>query len=100
MAKKSVLEREKKKHKIFLENFYKRSLLKNEFKKEKNVNQKNILAALIQKLNRNSSLTRFSKRCFLTGRKRSVYNFFNLSKSSIRAIVSLGFAPYVTKSSF
>jgi len=100
MAKKSVLEREKKKHQIFLENFSKRFSLKNQFKKEKDINKKTILSALIQKLNRNSSITRFSKRCFLTGRKRSVYQFFNLSKSAIRAVVSLGFAPYITKSSF
>lgn len=100
MAKKSVLEREKKKHQIFLENFSKRFLLKNQFKKEKDMNKKSILSSLIQKLNRNSSITRFSRRCFLTGRKRGVYQFFNLSKSSIRAIISLGFAPYITKSSF
>jgi ribosomal protein S14 len=100
MSKKSLLEREKKKYHIFLENYSKRFSLKNQLKKEKDVPKKNILSLLIQKLNRNSSITRFSKRCFLTGRKRSVYKFFNLSKSSIRAIVSLGFAPYVTKSSF
>ena len=43
MAKKSVLEREKKKHQIFLENFSKRFSLKNQFKKEKDINKKTIL---------------------------------------------------------
>lgn len=100
MAKKSVLEREKKKHKIFIEKFSQRLSLKNELKKEKDVDKKNVISGLIQKLNRNSSITRVSKRCFLTSRKRGVYQFFNLSKSSIRFLVSSGFAPYVTKSSF
>jgi small subunit ribosomal protein S14 len=100
MAKKSILEREKKKSKIFFENCYKRLSLKNKLKKEKDVDQKNILSESIQKLNRNSSITRVSKRCFITLRKRGVYQFFNLSKSSIRLLVSSGFAPYVTKSSF
>ncbi len=100
MAKKSILEREKKKGKIFFENCYKRLSLKNKLKKEKDIDQKNVLSELIQKLNRNSSITRVSKRCFVTLRKRGVYQFFNLSKSSIRLLVSSGFAPYVTKSSF
>ncbi len=100
MAKKSILEREKKKHKIFLEKFNQRLYLKNELKKEKDMDKKSIISSSIQKLNRNSSITRVSKRCFLTLRKRGVYQFFNLSKSSVRFIVSSGFAPYVTKSSF
>src|SRR4051794_4283154 len=100
MAKKSILEREKKKQKIFFENFDERLSLKNKFKKEKDVDKKTVISGLIQKLSRNSSITRVSKRCFITLRKRGVYQFFNLSKSSIRLLVSSGFAPYVTKSSF
>ena len=100
MSKKSILEREKKKHKIFFENFEKRAFLKNELKKQENIPKKDVILGLIQKLNRNSSITRVSTRCFLTFRKRGVYQFFNLSKSSIRSLVSSGFAPYITKSSF
>lgn len=100
MAKKSVIEREKKKEKAFLKGFKQRIILKEKLKKEQDIDYKQNLSFQLQKMDRNSSKTRVSNRCFITGRKRGVYSFFNLAKSSIRTIISEGMAPFFTKSSF
>ncbi len=100
MSKKSILEREKKKRALFGKNLSERLSLKKELKKEKSLEKKIFISCMLQKYNRNCSITRFSNRCFVTGRKRSVFRFFNLSKSSIRFFIGNGVAPFVTKSSY
>ncbi len=100
MTRKSIIEREKHKYKIFSKSTNERFFLKKELKKEPNFDKKILISCALQKFNRNCSATRLSNRCFHTGRKRSVFSFFNLSKSSIRLFISSGVAPYITKSSF
>ncbi len=100
MARKAILEKEKKKYNIFLKKNNEKFFLKKKLKKEANLEQKILITCKLHKFNRNLSVTRISKRCFYSGRKRSVFSFFNLSKSSIRYFIASGFAPYITKSSF
>jgi len=48
----------------------------------------------------NSSMTRIKNRCILTGRSRSVYRFFKLSRIQLRKLASEGFLPGVSKYSW
>ena len=47
-----------------------------------------------------SSLTRIKNRCILTGRSKSVYRFFKLSRIQLRKLASEGFLPGVSKYSW
>jgi small subunit ribosomal protein S14 len=96
-------------------------------KKKKNINQRYsfkdkekkrlILKAITQNLNLEknirwktqkkfitipniSSLTRIKNRCILTGRSKSVYRFFKLSRIQLRKLASEGFLPGVSKYSW
>lgn len=100
MSKKSILEREKKRKKIVLKFLDKRKNLISKFKKEKDFNKKQEISFIIQKMSRNSSQVRLVNRCFLTGRNRSVYSLFNLSKSSIKNLAYKSFLPGITLSSW
>lgn len=54
----------------------------------------------LNKLNRNSSKIRVKNRCVLTGRARSVYKLFRLSRIKFRELASQGKIPGVTKASW
>ena len=54
----------------------------------------------LNKLNRNSSKTRVKNRCISTGRARSVYKLFRLSRIKFRELASQGEIPGVTKASW
>jgi small subunit ribosomal protein S14 len=49
---------------------------------------------------RNSSATRLKNRCELTGRPRSYYRKFKLSRIALRELASLGQIPGMVKSSW
>lgn len=49
---------------------------------------------------RNTSLTRIKNICVLTGRTRSVYRFFKISRIQLRKLASEGFLPGVSKYSW
>lgn len=46
------------------------------------------------------SVTRIKNRCILTGRARSVYRFFKISRIQLRQLASGGFLPGVSKYSW
>lgn len=52
------------------------------------------------KLSRNSSKTRIRNRCILTGRSRSVYKQFHVSRIVFRNLASQGFIMGVKKASW
>ena len=52
------------------------------------------------KVTSESSLTRIKNRCILTGRSRSIYRFFKLSRLQLRKWASYGFLPGVAKHSW
>lgn len=97
----NLIQRDKKKRKLYLKNELKRlqyktlindSSISNEFRYN-----------YIQKLNqlsRNSSSVRIKNRCILTGRGHSVYNFCKLSRIKFRELAAQGSLMGVTKSSW
>jgi small subunit ribosomal protein S14 len=70
----------------------------------KNLNiQKDLRWKLQQKwffFNQNSSITRIKNICVLTGRSKSVYRLFKISRIQLRKLASEGFLPGVSKYSW
>ena len=54
----------------------------------------------LTKLPRNSSLIRTKNRCVLTGRAKSNYKFFKISRITFRELASKGLLVGITKSSW
>lgn len=50
--------------------------------------------------NRNSSLTRIKNICILTGRSKSIYRFFKISRLQLRKLASTGYLPGISKYSW
>ena len=102
MAKKSMIERNLRRIKLFDQYKEKREKLKSI------INNKNLSIVerftaqnkLIKKLPRNSSKTKIRNRCALTGRPRGVYRKFGLCRIVLRDLCSFGQVPGVTKSSW
>jgi len=62
--------------------------------------KKNIRWKIEQKwfnFTKNSSLTRIKNICLLTGRSKSIYRFFKISRLQLRKLASFGFLPGITK---
>jgi len=100
MAKKSSLEREKKRRKLVLKYKKKQENLLKEFKKATSYEEKVQLHCKIQKIPRNASKTRLRNRCWCTGRPRGVFRDFGLSRNLLRQMGHNGFLPGLTKSSW
>ena len=100
MAKKSMIEREKKRIKLEKKYALKRASLLNQYKNEENFNLKMELQSKLQKLPRNSSKTRIRNRCWKTGRPRGVFRDFGLSRHVLREMAHQCLLPGVTKSSW
>lgn len=54
----------------------------------------------LDKLPKNSSITRVRNRCVLTGRGRSIYKTFKMSRLCFRELASIGSIPGISKSSW
>ena len=54
----------------------------------------------LDKLPRNSSLTRYKRLCRLTGRRRAVYRKFGISRIKLRELAHEGKIPGMKKSSW
>lgn len=67
--------------------------------KFKSANLKKYLQKLTNKSTKYNSFTRTRTICILTGRSRSVYRYFNLSRIKIREYASAGYFTGITKSS-
>ena len=89
MAKKSKIEKEQKREKLVAQ-FY-------ELRKE--LKDKGDYEAL-RKLPRDSSPTRLTRRCKVTGRPRGVYRKFGMSRIALRDYAHKGQIPGVKKSSW
>jgi len=89
MAKKSWLERNKRKQKTV----EKYAALRAELKAKKDY-------ASLSQLPRDASPTRLVNRCQLTGRRRAFIRRFHLSRITFREMASAGLIPGVTKSSW
>jgi len=100
MAKKSMIEREKKRIKLHKKYTLKRANLLKLYQNEDNFNLKIELHSKLQKLPRNSSKTRIRNRCWKTGRPRGVFRDFGLSRHVVREMAHQCLLPGVTKSSW
>jgi small subunit ribosomal protein S14 len=101
MAKKSAVERDLKRARLAKRYESRRAELKNtakdpELSPEERFNARLKLAALP----RNSAPTRQRLRCAITGRPRSVYRKFKLSRIALRELASAGLIPGMVKSSW
>lgn len=100
MAKKSMIEREKKRQKIVAKYASKREALIEQFENATSQREKLEIHRQIQQLPRNSSRTRLNNRCWVTGRPRGVYRDFGLSRNVLREWAHEGLLPGVVKSSW
>nr|YP_009973938.1 ribosomal protein S14 [Eupodium kaulfussii]YP_009974028.1 ribosomal protein S14 [Marattia cicutifolia]QNH93870.1 ribosomal protein S14 [Eupodium kaulfussii]QNH93960.1 ribosomal protein S14 [Marattia cicutifolia] len=100
MAKKSLIEREKKRNILVQKYKSIRQSLKNEIKDASSLEEILAIHKELQSLPRNSAPTRLHRRCFLTGRPRSNYRDFGLSRHVLREMAHTCLLPGVTKSSW
>jgi len=100
MAKKSMIEREKKRIKLYNKYSLKRNLLLKEYNNTRDFNLKLEIHSKIQKLPRNSAKVRIRNRCWKTGRPRGFYRDFGISRHVLREMAHQGLLPGVKKSSW
>ncbi len=100
MAKKSMIEREKKRIKLNQKYALKRATLLKKYRAEDNFNMKLEIHSQLQKLPRNSAKTRIRNRCWKTGRPRGVFRDFGLSRHVVREMAHQCLLPGVRKSSW
>jgi len=100
MAKKSMIERDKKRLKLYKKYKLKRENLLKYYQEANTFSLKLELHSKLQKLPRNSSKTRIRNRCWKTGRPRGVFRDFGLSRHVVREMAHQCLLPGVTKSSW
>ena len=100
MSKKSMVEREKKRQRLFEKYEDKRADLKERIRTSDSPRERFRLQRELQRLPRNSSRTRLRNRCKVTGRPRGYYRDFGLSRNVFREWAHKGYLPGVVKSSW
>ncbi|MEL6205818.1 MAG: 30S ribosomal protein S14 [Pseudomonadota bacterium] len=101
MAKKGMIEREKKRQKLVDQYAAKRTALKEIANDEARPMEERFKARLkLAKLPRNSSPTRLHNRCQLTGRPKAYYRKLKMSRIALRDLASNGQIPGMVKSSW
>jgi small subunit ribosomal protein S14 len=100
MAKKSMIERERKRQKLVSKYASKRASLKEEIKNTSFLEEKLALYMKLQQLPRNSSRVRLHNRCRITGRPKGFFRDFGLSRLVLREMVHDCVLPGITKASW
>jgi len=100
MAKKSMIEREKKRIKLHNKYALKRANLLKKYQSADSFSLKLEIQSKLQKLPRNSAKNRIRNRCWKTGRPRGVFQDFGLSRHVFREMAHQCLLPGVTKSSW
>ena len=101
MAKKAMIEREKKRQKLVDKFAAKRAELKAIAHNQELPMEERFAARLkLAKMPRNSSATRLHNRCQLTGRPHAYYRKLRISRIMLRELGSNGQLPGVVKSSW
>ncbi|SMC66340.1 MULTISPECIES: 30S ribosomal protein S14 [Primorskyibacter] len=101
MAKKAMIEREKKRERLVAKYAAKRAELKEIAKDESKPMEERFKARLeLAKLPRNSAPSRLHNRCQLTGRPHAYYRKLKVSRIMLRELASNGQAPGMVKSSW
>ncbi len=101
MAKKSAVEKNKKRDKLVRRYATKRAQLK-ALARDRSLPPEDRFGAQLQlaKLPRNSAKNRVRNRCELSGRPRGYYRKFRLSRIALRELASAGQVPGVVKASW
>ena len=101
MAKKSMINRQKKREKLVRKYAAKRELLKQKSTDlSLSPEERQEARAKLSKLPRNSSPVRLRTRCVVSGRPRAVYREFMLSRIAFRELALQGRLPGIHKSSW
>ena len=100
MAKKSLIEKEKKRKKLVKRYELIRQSLKRQIRSSLSIQGKLTISKKLQSLPRNSAPVRLRNRCSLTGRPRSNYRDFGLSRHVLREMAHTCVLPGVSKSSW
>jgi len=100
MAKKSMIEREKKRKKLVLKYIEKRQIILKELKIAQSLEEIFELSKKLQKLPRNSAPIRGRNRCWKTGRPRGFFRYFGLCRNALRELSHDCFLPGVIKASW
>ena len=101
MAKKSVINRNKKRIALSLKFASKRKKLKKiVMDKKLSLEERFIAQMKLSKLPRNSSKIRVKNRCEITGRSHGVYRKLRMSRISLRKLSLEGKVPGMVKSSW
>ena len=101
MAKKAMIEREKKRQQLVDKYATKRAALKEIANDEERPMEERFKARLkLAKLPRNSSATRLHNRCQVSGRPKAYYRKLKMSRIALRDLASEGKIPGMVKSSW
>ena len=101
MAKTSMINRETKRAKLAKQHAGKREALKKIISsQDASYEDKMAAATKLQKLPRDSSPSRQTTRCVLTGRPRAVYSKFGLGRNKLREATMSGDVPGLRKASW
>ena len=101
MAKKAMIEREKKRQRLVAQYAARRAALKEIANNQDLPMEERFKARLkLAKLPRNSSATRLHNRCQLTGRPHAYYRKMKISRIALRDLGSNGQIPGLVKSSW
>ena len=100
MAKKSLINREKKRQKLEQKYHLIRRSSKKEISQVSSLIDKWKIHGKLQSLPRNSAPTRLHRRCFSTGRPRGNYRYFGLSGHILREMFHACLLPGTTRSSW
>lgn len=100
MAKKGMIERERKRQVLVQKFLSKRMDLLKQMKEAESFEEKLQIHRQIQQLPRNSAPVRLRNRCLITGRPRGYFRDFGLSRHCLREMAHQCLLPGVTKSSW
>nr|YP_009330358.1 30S ribosomal protein S14 [Lambia antarctica]ANN39053.1 30S ribosomal protein S14 [Lambia antarctica] len=100
MARKALIQRQKKRQLLYEKYYLKRQSIKKQIRQNTALEQKLYWHLKLQKLPINSSRVRLHNRCLITGRPKGFFRFFGLSRHLIREFAHQGYFPGVVKSSW
>ena len=100
VAKKSMIEREKKRLSLAHKFFQKRNEFKKQMSLTKSFKEQLFFSVKLQKLPKNSSITRLHNRCFVTGRPKGYFRDFGISRHVLREMAHQCLLPGITKASW
>jgi len=101
MAKASAVEKNKRRERLVAKYAAKRAALKKAAVDPELSPEEQFMARLkLAKMPRNGAATRLRNRCQVTGRPRSYYRKFKMSRIALRDLASTGHLPGVVKSSW